>query len=109
MDHRRETQRGYLLAMQGRAATWNSAQLHVIAASAHYLRSPEPGPIAIETETLRTGRSATQVRARMAQGEVVSVEAVLTASPPLEGDTRSYWDAGHTAASSVMPSEAACW
>ena len=78
---------GYLLAMLGRAATWNSTHPHVIAASAHYLRSPEPGPIAIETETLRTGRSATQVRARMAQGEVVCVEAVVTASR-LEGDTR---------------------
>ena len=66
---------GYLLAMLGRAATWNSTHPHVIAASAHYLRSPEPGPIAIETETLRTGRSATQVRARMAQGEVACVEA----------------------------------
>lgn len=91
---------GYLLAMLGRAATWNSTHPHVVAASAHYLRSPEPGPIAIETETLRTGRSATQVRARMAQGEFVCVEAVLTASH-LERDTRSYWDAGLPKVSSV--------
>lgn len=91
---------GYLLAMLGRAATWNDTHPHVIAASAHYLRPPEPGRIAIETETLRTGRSATQVRARMAQGEVVCVEAILTASC-LEGDSRSYWDAGLPKASSV--------
>ena len=84
---------GYLLAMLGRAATWSSTHPHVIAASAHYLRSPEPGPIAIETETLRTGRSVTQVRARMTQGEIACVEAVLTSSR-LERDTRSYWDAG---------------
>ena len=54
---------------------------------------PDPGPIAIETETLRSGRSATQVRARMTQGEVACVEALITASR-LEADTRPYWDAG---------------
>jgi acyl-coenzyme A thioesterase PaaI-like protein len=59
--------------MLGRAATWNSTHPHVIAASAHFLRSPEPGPITIETETLRAGRSATQVRARMVQGDLVPV------------------------------------
>ena len=91
---------GYLLAMLGRAATRYSTHPHVIAASAHYLRSPEPGPIAIETETLRTGRSATQVRARMAQGDVACVEAVFTSSR-LEPDTRSYWDAGLPKVSSV--------
>lgn len=84
---------GYLLAMLGRAATWDGTHPHVVAASAHYLRSPDPGPITIETETLRTGRSATQVRARMNQGEVTCVEALITASL-LEPDTRSYWGAG---------------
>jgi Thioesterase-like superfamily len=84
---------GYLLAMLGRAAMWNGTHPHVIAASAHYLRSPDPGPIAIEVETLRTGRSATQVRTRMAQGEVSCVEALMTVSG-FEADTRSDWDAG---------------
>ena len=49
---------GYLLSMLGRAATSTSVHGHVIAASAHYLRSPEPGPVLIETEVLRAGRSA---------------------------------------------------
>jgi len=84
---------GYLLAMLGRAAMWNGTHSHVLAASAHYLRSPDPGPIAIEVETLRTGRSATQVRTRMTQGEVTCVEALMTVSR-FEADTRSYWDAG---------------
>ncbi len=84
---------GYLLAMLGRAAMWNGTHPHVIAASAHYLRSPDPGPIAIEVETLRTGRSATQVRTRMTQGEVTCVEALMTVSR-FEADSRSYWDAG---------------
>jgi acyl-coenzyme A thioesterase PaaI-like protein len=84
---------GYLLAMLGRAATWHGPHPHVIAASAHYLHSPDPGPIAIETETLRTGRSATQVRTRMTQGEVACIEALITIAR-LEADTRPYWDAG---------------
>jgi hypothetical protein len=84
---------GYLLAMLGRAATWNGVHPHVIAASAHYLRSPDPGPITIETETLRTGRSASQVRTRMTQGEVACVEALITVSR-IDATARSYWDAG---------------
>jgi acyl-coenzyme A thioesterase PaaI-like protein len=71
---------GYLLAILGRAATWNSIHPHVIAASAHYLSSPDPGPVVIETEILRTGRSASQGRARMTQGEVACVEALITTS-----------------------------
>jgi hypothetical protein len=69
-------------------------------ASAHYLRSPDPGPVLIETETLRTGRSATQVRARMVQGEVACVEAILTASR-LDAESRPYWDSGLPEVSSV--------
>src|SRR5262249_4777228 len=44
---------GYLLAMLGRAATAVAPQEHVIAASAHYLHSPEPGPVVVEAEVLR--------------------------------------------------------
>ena len=91
---------GYLLAMLGRAATCTGTHPHVIAASAHFLRSPDPGPVAIETETLRQGRSASQVRTRMTQGEVACVEALITASR-LEADTRPYWDAGLPEVSAV--------
>ena len=34
---------------------------------AHYLHSPEPGPVLIETEVVRGGRSTSQLRARMEQ------------------------------------------
>ncbi len=64
---------GYLLAMLGRAAVAVSAHGDVIAASAHYLHSPDPGPVLLEAEPLRTGRSASQIRARMTQdGQVWS-------------------------------------
>ena len=35
---------GYLLAMLGRAAAAVTPHGHVLAASAHYLHSPDPGP-----------------------------------------------------------------
>jgi hypothetical protein len=69
---------GYLLAMLGRASAAEVTQAHVLAASAHYLRSPAPGPAMVETEVLRAGRSASQVRARLRQGDQVCVEALVT-------------------------------
>ena len=84
---------GYLLSMLGRAATSMSAHDHVIAASAHYVHSPEPGPVLIETELVRAGRSASQIRTRMEQDGQTCVEALITASH-LGGDTTPYWDGG---------------
>jgi hypothetical protein len=84
---------GYLLAMLGRAAASVSEHGHVIAASAHYLRSPDPGPVVIEVELLRPGRSASQIRARMSQDGHACVEALVTASQ-LGGTAAPYWDAG---------------
>jgi Thioesterase-like superfamily len=69
---------GYLLAMLGRAAAAEVTQPHVLAASAHYLRSPEPGPAVLETDVVRAGRSASQVRARLHQGGEVCVESLVT-------------------------------
>ena len=69
---------GYLMAMLGRAAAAEVEQTDVLAASAHYLRSPSPGPAAIETTVLRAGRSASQVRSRLVQGAHVCVEALVT-------------------------------
>jgi acyl-coenzyme A thioesterase PaaI-like protein len=71
---------GYLLAMMGRAAAGTVDHHHVIAASAHYMHSPEPGPVGIDTEVLRSGRSVSQVRARMTQGDHACVEALITLS-----------------------------
>ncbi|HEX3459400.1 MAG TPA: thioesterase family protein [Acidimicrobiales bacterium] len=83
---------GYLLAMLGRAAASVSAQPHVIAASAHYLQAPDPGPVVIETEVLRSGRSASQVRGRMSQDGQACVEVLMTTSQ--FGATAPYWDRG---------------
>lgn len=84
---------GYLLSMLARAATSVTAHEDVSAASAHYLHSPEPGPVLIETEVLRAGRSASQIRARLEQDGRPCVEALITASQ-LEKDATPYWDRG---------------
>jgi hypothetical protein len=84
---------GYLLTMLGRAAASVSAHRHVIAASAHYLQAPEPGPVVIDTELLRGGRSASQVRARMSQDGEACVDALLTTSQ-LDQAVAPYWERG---------------
>jgi hypothetical protein len=83
---------GYLLAMLGRAATSDGPHPHVIAASAHYLRPPDPGPVEIETEVLRAGRTASQLRARLLQDGQPCIEALLTAAE-LSADTKPFWTA----------------
>jgi Thioesterase-like superfamily len=83
---------GYLLAMLSRAAAATAAHADVISASAYYLRAPDPGPVAIEAELLRGGRSASQVRTRMSQEGRPCVEALILMS---ELDPASpYWQGG---------------
>jgi acyl-coenzyme A thioesterase PaaI-like protein len=84
---------GYLLAIMGRAATTAGPHPHVIAASGHFMRPPAPGPVVIDTEVLRAGRSASQIRARLSQGEEACVEALITTSE-LRSDTIPYWSGG---------------
>ncbi len=84
---------GYLLAILGQAAATVTEHPDVIAASAHYVRSPEPGPVVVTTDVLRNGRSASQVRAQMTQDGQACVEAVLTLSA-LDPAAAPYWDRG---------------
>jgi acyl-coenzyme A thioesterase PaaI-like protein len=84
---------GYLLAMLGRAAASMSSHGDPIAASATYLRAPDPGPVAIDTELLREGRSTSQIRTRLTQGDQICVEAIVTVSE-LQPDVTPDWDHG---------------
>lgn len=84
---------GYLLALLGRAAVEVSPHPHPIAASAHYLHSPEPGPVEVAVEVLRAGRSASQLRARLVQDGRPCIEALLTTSE-LVPDTKPHWAGG---------------
>jgi acyl-coenzyme A thioesterase PaaI-like protein len=91
---------GYLLSMLGRAAVSASSHPHVNAASAHYLRAPEPGAASVCAEVLRAGRSTSQVRARLEQSGTVCVEALLSTSD-LDAATVVHWDHGLPARSST--------
>ena len=84
---------GYLLALLGRAASALDGSGDVVAASAHYLRSPDPGPVEMEGELLRRGRSISQFRARMSQGGRLCVEALMSTSQ-LAPSTAPCWDTG---------------
>ncbi len=84
---------GYLLAMLGRAAAAVSAHPHVISASAYYLHAPDPGPVVIDTHVLRSGRSASQVQARMSQEGRACVEALFITSQ-LDSSAAPYWEQG---------------
>lgn len=83
---------GYLLMLLARELAGVAPQPHVIAASAHYLRSPDPGAATAEIDVLRSGRSASQVRARLCQDGRSCVEALFTVAEL--GDSTPYWDAG---------------
>ncbi len=84
---------GYLLALIGRAATFGAGHPHVLAASAHYLRSPDPGPAVVVVEPLRAGRGTSQVRGRLVRGDTVCVEALLTLGT-VRGEDTVFWQEG---------------
>src|SRR5947208_2648310 len=64
---------GYLMAVLANAAvlSLNRSFPHPLAVSAHFLSAPEVGSAVIEVTLLRRGRSASQLRARLAQGDRV--------------------------------------
>ena len=84
---------GYLLATLARGVSSVAVHPHVVAASAHYLFAPEPGPVEIETEVLRAGRSASQLRATMRQHGKPCVAALFTTSE-LDPNAKPYWSDG---------------
>ncbi len=84
---------GYLLALLGRAAIEVTKAPNVLAASAHYLEAPVPGPATIEVEPLRAGRSASQARARLEQAGRACVEALVTTGG-LASNSRPFWHEG---------------
>lgn len=74
---------GYLLAAAARAgaaALGHAGSEHTdpLSSTAHYLAAPDPGPAEIVTHVLRTGRSASQVRATIMQGGHACVDATFT-------------------------------
>lgn len=74
---------GYLLAAAARAAgvaldAAGSEHRDPLSSTAHYLAAPDAGPAEIQTQVLRTGRSASQVRATIVQDGTACVDATFT-------------------------------
>ena len=84
---------GYLVALMARAACEVSTHDHVIAASSHFLASPDPGPVAIDVEPLREGRSTGQSRVRLRRDDQVFVEALMTIGP-IDPTAEDRWAGG---------------
>jgi hypothetical protein len=87
---------GYLLAILARAAgdacvAGGGAHRDPLAATAHYLWAPDPGPAEVTVDVLRTGRSASHVRATLAQGERTCVEATFTLGTLAEDAPPAWW------------------
>jgi acyl-CoA thioesterase len=70
---------GYLLAVVTRAALAEAAHPDPLAVSAHFLAPPVAGPVTIEVEPLRAGRSVSTLRARLDQDGTACLEALVTA------------------------------
>jgi acyl-coenzyme A thioesterase PaaI-like protein len=71
---------GYLTAILARAAVDAAGpdHPHPVAVSAHFVAAPAPGPVDVQVEVLRRGRSAAQVRATLSAGGTPLVEALVT-------------------------------
>jgi hypothetical protein len=82
---------GYLLR-EAVAPLLTDAHPHPLAVSAHFLRSPDPGPATVEVETLREGRRVSQHRTRLVQGGQAVVEALVTTGT-LHADAEPHWSA----------------
>ncbi len=91
---------GYLLAAAARAAGTAVVEAgadhpHPLAATAHYLRAPDPGPAEIEVDVLRLGRGASQARATLVQEGRPCVDAVFTLGTiPEPADAPEPWWTG---------------
>jgi acyl-CoA thioesterase len=70
---------GYLLAMVTRAALAEAAHPDPVAVSAHFLAPPAAGPVTIDVERLRAGRSVSTLRTRLGQDGTACLEALVTA------------------------------
>jgi hypothetical protein len=72
-------QGGYLLGVVGRAGAEVAPndQPHLTSVSAVFLRAPSPGPAVVRVESLRVGRSATQLRGQLLQDDHLMAEAHL--------------------------------
>lgn len=66
-------------ALAGLAESTGDEPLDPLAVSGEFLRAPEPGPVHIRTEVVKTGRTASVVRATMVQHDRLALSTTITA------------------------------
>ena len=80
---------GYLLAVLARAAVEASGRPHPLAVSGHFLRPPSGGPAEVRTEVVKSGRTASTVRATLWQDDKACLDSLITTGE-LSGDEVDY-------------------
>lgn len=83
---------GYLLAVAGRAALIAADRAHPLVISGHFLRPPSGGPAQVRTETLKSGRTVSTVRATLVQHEVAVLDTLIACGDGVRDDPE--WTAG---------------
>ena len=69
---------GYLLAIALRAVQSQLPHPDPFTTTAHYLKAADPGPVHVEVETVRTGRSLSTAQARLYQGDAEVLRVLST-------------------------------
>lgn len=87
---------GYLLALAANAAgralaAAGSAHRDPLASTVHFLAAPDAGPATVTVDVLRQGRSASQVRATVAQGDRRCVDATFTLGTLPDEPEAAWW------------------
>ena len=89
---------GYLVALAARAiaeelAAAGSPHRDPLATTSHFVGAPDPGPVEIAVDVLRTGRSASQARAAIRQDDRTCVDIVATVGTLRADESPAAWQA----------------
>jgi hypothetical protein len=94
---------GYLLAIMARAAMQGTGRDFPYVVSASYLRPGKDGPVRVEVETIRAGRTATHARVVLSQGEGPALDATMVLGDAPSGSV------DHPEKPPAMPVPETCW
>ena len=81
---------GYLLALAARAVLAAAERPDPLSITAHYVSPPEPGPLRVAVETVRSGRRYSTLAAALRQGERERVRVLVAVGDltAMQGPTR---------------------
>lgn len=80
------TNGGYMLSILSRASSQATSGRVPVSVTGHFTAPGQAGPIAVETDVVRSGRNLSVVRSRLIQGDRTLVEALGTFAEPDEAE-----------------------